>query len=42
MKSKGISIPEANRELGIIREEKLMEILEPGNLLKMGYSLGDI
>ena len=42
MKSKGISILAANMELGIISNEKLQEVLESGNLLKMGYSLGDI
>lgn len=42
MKSKGISVQEANRELGLISENKLSEILKPGNLLKMGYSLQDL
>jgi aspartate ammonia-lyase len=42
MKSKGISIIIANRESGMMNEEKLIRILSPGNLLKMGYSLGDI
>ena len=42
MKSKGISIIAANEESGMMNKEKLIRILSPGNLLKMGYSLGDI
>ncbi len=42
MKEKGISIREANLEMKIISEEKLMEILQPENLLKLGYSLNDL
>jgi aspartate ammonia-lyase len=42
MKSKGISIISANGELGMINEEKLIQVLSPGNLLKLGYSLGDL
>ena len=42
MKEKGIDILEANRILEIIDEKKLSEILEPGNLLKLGFSLTDL
>jgi aspartate ammonia-lyase len=42
MKLKGMSIISANGELGMINEEKLIQILSPGNLLKLGYSLSDI
>ena len=42
MKSKGISIYEANKETGMMNEEKLTEVLSPGNLLKMGYALSDV
>ncbi len=42
MKAKGISVIEANREVNVISEEKLMMILKPENLLKLGYMLEDI
>lgn len=42
MKSKGIDIFEANRELELLPETKLEQILKPDNLLKLGYSLNDI
>jgi aspartate ammonia-lyase len=42
MKEKKIDIFEANSILGYITEEKLKTILEPGNLLKSGFSLDDI
>jgi len=42
MKSKEISIHDANRELGMIDQQKLLEILKPENLLKLGYSLNEI
>lgn len=42
MKNKGISIYEANGLLKIIDEKKLKSILEPGNLLKLGFSLNDL
>jgi len=42
MKEKGLSIFEANREAGIINEEKLNEIILPENLLKLGYTLTDL
>jgi aspartate ammonia-lyase len=42
MKSKGISIIPANEESGMMSKEKLLQALNPGNLLKLGYSLGDI
>jgi aspartate ammonia-lyase len=42
MKEKRISIFKANEVLRLIDEESLKAILEPGNLLKLGYSLGDL
>lgn len=42
MKEKKINIFEANIILKLIDETKLQSILEPGNLLKLGYSLDDI
>jgi aspartate ammonia-lyase len=42
MKSKGYSITEANEMMNFIDSEKLTEIIQPGNLLKLGYSLEDI
>ena len=42
MKDKKYDIFEANRILKIIDQEKLKEILQPGNLLKLGFSLEDL
>ncbi|MCX6329780.1 MAG: lyase family protein [Bacteroidia bacterium] len=42
MKNKKIDIFEANSILKIIDTEKLKTILEPGNLLKLGFSLDEI
>jgi len=42
MKEKKLDIFEANEKLGLIPDEKLKEILKPGNLLKAGYSLEDL
>jgi aspartate ammonia-lyase len=42
MKDKKISIFEANRILKIIDDSKLKTILEPGNLLMLGFSLDDL
>lgn len=42
MKSKGLDIFHANRELDLIPEQKLQQILSPDNLLKLGYSLNDL
>lgn len=42
MKEEKYDIFEANRILKIIDEEKLQEILQPGNLLKLGFSLEDL
>lgn len=42
MKEKGIDIFESNAVLGTVDPEKLSSILEPGNLLKLGFSLDDI
>jgi aspartate ammonia-lyase len=42
MKEDSLDIFEANRVLKTIEEEKLKKILEPGNLLKLGFSLDDI
>jgi aspartate ammonia-lyase len=42
MKHKNISIFEANQNLALIEETRLRKILEPHNLLKLGFSLNDI
>lgn len=42
MKNKGVDIFEANRDLALLPETKLQQILKPENLLKLGYSLNDI
>jgi aspartate ammonia-lyase len=42
MKSNGCSVFEANRELKIIDEEKLRNLLQPENLLKLGYTLSEL
>jgi aspartate ammonia-lyase len=42
MKENKIDIFEANRIMKIIEDEKLKIILQPGNLLKLGFSLDDI
>jgi len=42
MKEKQIDIFEANRFLQAIDESKLKTILQPGNLLKLGFSLDDL
>jgi len=42
MKSANIDLIEANNLKQLINKEKLLQILEPQNLLKMGYSLNDL
>lgn len=42
MKEKNISIFEANKVLKLIDEKKLKELLEPHNLLKLGFSVNDL
>jgi aspartate ammonia-lyase len=42
MKEKKIDIFEANRAFKILDDNKLHSILEPGNLLKLGFSLDDL
>jgi aspartate ammonia-lyase len=42
MKNKGISLVEANRLLNILPEEKLLQIIQPDNLLKEGFNIQDI
>jgi len=42
MKSTGKSIIEINEEMQLMPSEKLDQILQPGNLLKAGYSLNDL
>ncbi len=42
MKENKIDIFEANNTLKLIEESKLKEILQPGNLLKLGFSLEDL
>jgi aspartate ammonia-lyase len=42
MKNSGITIIEANKKLGFVKEEKLREILKPENLIQGGYRLQDL
>ena len=42
MKKKKIDIFEANSNLKILDDTKLRKILQPGNLLKLGFSLDDL
>lgn len=42
MKEKGINIFEANEVLKFINDDKLKSILQPGNLLTLGFSLNDL
>jgi aspartate ammonia-lyase len=42
MRDKKINIFEANKTLKLIDETKLKSILEPGSLLKLGFSLDDL
>jgi aspartate ammonia-lyase len=42
MKEKGIDIFQANSELKAMDDDKLKTILQPGNLLKLGFSLEDV
>ncbi len=42
MKEKNISIFEANKSLKLIDEKKLADLLEPHNLLKLGFSVNDL
>jgi aspartate ammonia-lyase len=42
MKNNHISIIEANRLLNIMPEEKLLQIIQPDNLLKEGFNIQDI
>ncbi len=42
MKTNGCSVFEANRELKILDDEKLRNLLKPENLLKLGYTLSEL
>lgn len=42
MKEKNLDIFEANTILNIVEEVRLKEVLQPGNLLKLGFSLEDL
>jgi aspartate ammonia-lyase len=42
MKTNRVDIFEANQRLKIIDESRLLRILQPGNLLKLGFSLDDL
>ncbi|MCX6270095.1 MAG: lyase family protein [Bacteroidetes bacterium] len=42
MKEHALDVFEANEKLGFIDDKKIIEILLPENLLKMGYTLDDI
>ncbi len=39
MKEKGLSVTEANTQLGYLPEERLHQLLKPENLLQLGYTL---
>jgi aspartate ammonia-lyase len=42
MKENKLTIFEANKILNLMAEDKLKNLLEPGNLLKLGFSLNDL
>jgi hypothetical protein len=42
MKERQLDIFEANSLLNFIDDSKLKTILQPGNLLKLGFSLDDL
>jgi aspartate ammonia-lyase len=42
MKTKGMTVDEANAALGLIDAEKLARLLKPDALLKLGYALSDL
>lgn len=42
MKTKGLNIFEANKKLGYIHPDKLIEILKPEHLVQGGYRLKDL
>jgi aspartate ammonia-lyase len=42
MKENNIDIFGANKRLGIMEEDKIRELLSTENLLKLGYTLGEI
>lgn len=42
MRSKGIDIVEANKNLNLIADEKLKKLIKPNNLLKLGFSFREI
>jgi aspartate ammonia-lyase len=42
MKEKNIEITEANRVMGLMDEDKLRKLLQPANLLRLGFSLDEL
>lgn len=42
MRKSHLTILDANKKLKVISQEKLVQILEPSNLLKAGYSIDDL
>ncbi|MEA3463221.1 MAG: lyase family protein [Bacteroidota bacterium] len=42
MKKDGQDIFDANKTMGMIEEKKLKKLMEPGNLLKKGFTINDI
>jgi aspartate ammonia-lyase len=42
MKAKEINILQANKELNCMSEKKILDVLKPENILKLGYSLNDL
>ncbi len=42
MKENKLDVFEANKSLNLINQDKMKEILSPQNLIKMGFTLGDV
>jgi aspartate ammonia-lyase len=42
MKANGVDVFEANRNMKLLSEERLLTLLLPENLLKLGYTAGDV
>jgi aspartate ammonia-lyase len=42
MKTTGSDVFQANKKLGLMKEEKLKTVLSPDNLLKLGYTLNEL
>ena len=42
MKDESLDVFEANRRLGLMEESMLAYLLEPGNMLRLGYSVSEL